>query len=60
MAISFESSGKLCEHHLVFHVLLLYRQFLGGDRVEPSAPVTVMDVDEYNVEALIIHRYQRV
>ena len=57
MVVHLELSGKLSKHHLILHVLLLLHRYLqGGDGVEPPAPVSIKDVDEFKVEALIIHR----
>ena len=55
VAVYLELSGKLHGHHLVFHISLLLRYLPDVDRVKPTAPIIIDDMDENEVEALIAH-----
>ena len=49
--------GKLHGLHLIFHVSLLCRYKHGGDGAKPPPPIVVDEEEEYDVEALLTHRF---
>ena len=58
VAVRLELTGKLRGLHPVFHVSLLRRYKPSGDGVEPPPPIVVDEEEEYEVKALLAHRFR--